>query len=73
MFQGNHNADAIKQRCSALDDKLRSLQEAANTRKGRLIDNSAFLQFIWKTDVVESWIGKQSLDLLYKINHPLFL
>lgn len=22
------------------------------------MDNSAFLQFIWKTDVVESWIGR---------------
>ena len=40
-----------------LQEKLESLQEAATVRKARLVDNSAFLQFMWKTDVVESWIS----------------
>lgn len=57
-LQGNHNAESIRQRCTQLKDRLSSLQEAANRRKARLVDNSAFLQFIWKTDVVESWIGE---------------
>jgi spectrin alpha len=56
-LQGNHNADNIRQRCLLLREKLDSLQRAADQRKAKLIDNSAFLQFIWKTDVVESWIG----------------
>lgn len=56
--EGNHNAENIAQRCKGLNDKLQSLKDTANRRKGRLIDNSAFLQFIWKTDVVESWIGE---------------
>jgi len=30
----------------------------ASYRKSKLNDNSAFLQFNWKADVVESWIGK---------------
>lgn len=54
---GNHNADKIRQRCEQLREKLNLLQQAANQRKARLVDNSAFLQFIWKTDVVESWIA----------------
>ena len=29
----------------------------ASYRKAKLNDNSAFLQFNWKADVVESWIG----------------
>ena len=56
-LQRNHNADKIRERCQLLRDKLNSLQHAADQRKAKLIDNSAFLQFIWKTDVVESWIG----------------
>jgi len=55
--QGNHNADDIRKRCQLLREKLNSLQLAADQRKAKLVDNSAFLQFIWKTDVVESWIG----------------
>jgi len=55
--QGNHNADDIRKRCQLLREKLNSLQHAADQRKTKLVDNSAFLQFIWKTDVVESWIG----------------
>ena len=56
FFQGNHNKDSIAQRIQGLQEKLSSLDEAAALRKAGLIDNSAFLQFIWKTDVVESWI-----------------
>lgn len=29
----------------------------AARRKARLMDNSAYLQFMWKADVVESWIA----------------
>ena len=58
--QGNHNADNIRQRVATLKEKLSALESDANRRKANLIDNSAFLQFIWKTDVVESWIGKSS-------------
>lgn len=57
IADGNHNADQIVQRNNDLQEKLDSLVQAASRRKMGLIDNSAFLQFIWKTDVVESWIG----------------
>ena len=31
----------------------------AGRRKGALLDNSAYLQFMWKADVVESWIAEK--------------
>ena len=38
--------------------KLLTLKTAAETRKARLNDSAAFLQFNWKADVIESWISK---------------
>ncbi|KAI0240930.1 Spectrin alpha chain [Lamellibrachia satsuma] len=61
--EGNHNAGAIQQRCGLLQEKLDSLRKAADNRKARLVDNSAFLQFIWKTDVVESWIADKQVQV----------
>ncbi|XP_012266103.2 spectrin alpha chain isoform X2 [Athalia rosae] len=54
---GNHRADAISQRCAQLRTKLDQLSSLAARRKARLNDNSAYLQFMWKADVVESWIA----------------
>ncbi|KAJ8038539.1 Spectrin alpha chain, non-erythrocytic 1 [Holothuria leucospilota] len=56
---GNFNADAIKQRCEEMNNKLEELRKAAERRKAKLDENSAFLQFIWKADVVESWIAEK--------------
>merc|ERR1719334_1626522 len=53
----NHHADSIAQRCEQLRNKMYNLGELANLRKTNLLDNSAFLQFMWKADVVESWIA----------------
>ncbi|CAH1785763.1 unnamed protein product [Owenia fusiformis] len=61
--EGNHNADNIATRCKGLQEKMNVLETAATTRKARLIDNSAFLQFIWKTDVVESWIADKETQV----------
>ncbi|XP_052790869.1 spectrin alpha chain-like isoform X11 [Mya arenaria] len=61
--EGNHNKDSIAQRVQGLQDKLSALDEAAALRKAGLIDNSAFLQFIWKTDVVESWIADKETQV----------
>lgn len=53
----NHHSDSIKQRCGQLQSKLENLSSLAARRKAALLDNSAYLQFMWKADVVESWIG----------------
>lgn len=53
----NHHADSIRQRCAMLQNKLENLSGLAARRKAALLDNSAYLQFMWKADVVESWIA----------------
>jgi len=40
-----------------LQNKLDHLSDLAQRRKTKLMDNSAYLQFMWKADVVESWIA----------------
>ncbi|XP_033114838.1 spectrin alpha chain, non-erythrocytic 1-like isoform X3 [Anneissia japonica] len=58
----NFNSEAIGQRTESLNAKLAALEQAALLRRSRLDDNSAFLQFYWKADVVESWIAdKESM------------
>uniref|UniRef100_A0A8B9L2K7 Spectrin alpha chain, non-erythrocytic 1 n=1 Tax=Astyanax mexicanus TaxID=7994 RepID=A0A8B9L2K7_ASTMX len=47
----------------ALRGKVSELERAAAQRKAKLDENSAFLQFNWKADVVESWIGEKENSL----------
>jgi len=54
---GNHHGDSISQRCHQLQKKLENLSSLAGRRHAKLLDNSAYLQFMWKADVVESWIA----------------
>lgn len=54
--EGNHHADQIVQRQKQLRDKLAMLENAADRHKQQLEDNHAYLEFMWKSDVVESWI-----------------
>lgn len=54
---GNHHAASITHRCDQLRNKMQNLAELSNVRKQNLMDNSAYLQFMWKADVVESWIA----------------
>lgn len=62
--QNNHHWDNITAKMSALRGKVGELERAAAQRKAKLDENSAFLQFNWKADVVESWIGTNLLLLL---------
>lgn len=61
--EGNHNADSIAQRIQGLEEKLKELDQGAAARKSLLNDNSAFLQFMWKTDVVDSWIADKETQV----------
>lgn len=49
---------------AALGEKVSELERAAAQRKAKLDENSAFLQFNWKADVVESWIGRGARRLV---------
>lgn len=57
-MQENHNVENIMAKIKALRGKVSELERAAAQRKAKLDENSAFLQFNWKADVVESWIGE---------------
>lgn len=54
---GNHHKESIQQRLDQLVARLDALEASAARRKAKLQDNSAYLQFMWKADVVESWIA----------------
>ncbi|VVD02588.1 unnamed protein product [Leptidea sinapis] len=54
---GNIHGDALAARMAALRAKLDKLAALAGRRKAALVDNSAYLQLLWKADVVESWIA----------------
>lgn len=57
IASSNHNSSAIQNRCNQLQKKLEHLFALAARRKTALLNNSAYLQFMWKADVVESWIA----------------
>uniref|UniRef100_A0A3Q3QVI0 Spectrin alpha chain, non-erythrocytic 1 n=1 Tax=Monopterus albus TaxID=43700 RepID=A0A3Q3QVI0_MONAL len=61
--KNNHHVDNISAKMSALRGKVLELERAAAQRKAKLDENSAFLQFNWKADVVESWIGEKENSL----------
>lgn len=48
-------------------NKLLELERMASYRKAKLNDNSAFLQFNWKADVVESWIGMYKFCVTFMV------
>ncbi|KAI6244011.1 Spectrin protein 1 [Aphelenchoides fujianensis] len=56
---GNHHAPEIQQRLEQLRHHLNTVRDLAAVRLQRLRDNSAYLQFMWKCDVVESWIAEK--------------
>uniref|UniRef100_A0A2K5HSS8 Spectrin alpha chain, non-erythrocytic 1 n=1 Tax=Colobus angolensis palliatus TaxID=336983 RepID=A0A2K5HSS8_COLAP len=55
--KNNHHEENISSKMKGLNGKVSDLEKAAAQRKAKLDENSAFLQFNWKADVVESWIG----------------
>ncbi|GFT44789.1 spectrin alpha chain [Nephila pilipes] len=57
IAEGNHHTESISHRLQQLHDRLNALDSSATRRKSKLKDNSAYLQFMWKADVVESWIA----------------
>lgn len=69
FWQNNHHVENISAKISALRGKVSDLERAAAQRKAKLDENSAFLQFNWKADVVESWIGTNTFTLLFSHSH----
>ncbi|XP_015281943.1 PREDICTED: spectrin alpha chain, non-erythrocytic 1 [Gekko japonicus] len=61
--KNNHHEENITAKMKSLRGKVSDLEKAAAQRKAKLDENSAFLQFNWKADVVESWIGEKENSL----------
>ncbi|KAJ7409265.1 hypothetical protein BTVI_57146 [Pitangus sulphuratus] len=61
--KNNHHEANITAKMKGLRGKVSDLEKAAAQRKAKLDENSAFLQFNWKADVVESWIGEKENSL----------
>uniref|UniRef100_M3XK81 Spectrin alpha chain, non-erythrocytic 1 n=2 Tax=Latimeria chalumnae TaxID=7897 RepID=M3XK81_LATCH len=61
--KNNHHVENISAKMKELRGKVSELEKAAAQRKAKLDENSAFLQFNWKADVVESWIGEKENSL----------
>ncbi|CAB3259280.1 unnamed protein product [Arctia plantaginis] len=57
LAEGNLHSDALSHRIEALQAKVEKLTGLAARRKAALVDNSLYLQLLWKADVVESWIA----------------
>ncbi|XP_053212819.1 spectrin alpha chain-like [Panonychus citri] len=66
IVEGNHHKDTIDQRLNALHARLDYLQESARKRAGKLNDNAAYLEFMWKADVVENWIADKEVQVSSK-------
>ncbi|CAJ0583549.1 unnamed protein product, partial [Mesorhabditis spiculigera] len=61
MARGNHHAPHIKQRCEQLNNRLAEISVLAERRLQKLNDNYAYMQFVWKCDVVEGWIADKEV------------
>lgn len=61
--EGNHHRDSIEQRLKTLQQRLNHIQESARQRLARLNDNAAYLEFMWKADVVENWIADKEIQV----------
>lgn len=57
--ENNHHAPEIRQRIDQLRRDVDNVGGLARERLQRLRDNNDYLQFMWKCDVVESWIAEK--------------
>ena len=60
---GNFNTDLVRRQVDRLQESLDALETVANQRKKNLRDQSDYMQFKWKTDVVEQWIEEREQAL----------
>ena len=63
IADGNQNSRGIEERLDDLEQRMLNLEKIASYRKGNLIDNLACLQFMWKSDVVESYIADKEVQV----------
>lgn len=61
--KGNHHQDGIRNRLQLLKSRSNELEDKSRRRKATLTENYETLQFMWRADVVDSWINDKSLEM----------
>lgn len=61
--KGNHHKDGIRDRLNLLRDRSNELQDNNKRRKASLTEYYNTLQFMWRADVVDSWINDKAKEL----------
>ena len=59
----NHHAANIQASIDSSRELIERLTQSSESRRQRLGENWALLQFFWKADVVESWIAEKQAQL----------
>jgi len=60
---GNHHKEGIQDRMNLLRDRSNELQDINKRRKASLTEIYNTLQFMWRADVVDSWINDKAKEL----------
>lgn len=60
---GNHHREGIARRLELLQQKSHELQADNKRRKAALTEQYNTLQFMWRADVVDSWISDKAQEL----------
>lgn len=60
---GNHHKTGIQDRLGLLQDRSADLQDKADRRLSNLTEIYNTLQFMWRADVVDSWINDKASEL----------
>lgn len=63
IADNNQNSRGIEERLDDLVQRMLNLEQIARFRKDNLVDNLICLQFMWKADVVESYIADKELQI----------
>lgn len=61
--RGNHHADGIHARLNLLKNRSSDLENEVKRKKEFLTETYNTLQFMWKADVVDSWIDDKAMEL----------
>lgn len=61
--KNNHHKDGVRDRLGLLRNRSNDLQENGKRRKANLEEIDNTLQFMWRADVVDSWINDKRLEL----------
>lgn len=61
--KGNHHKQGIQDRLNLFKSRSAELQDMGNKRRGILAKTYNTLEFMWRADVVDSWIDDKALEL----------